>query len=203
MIPSPKPFFRRFLVQLSRADARHRKPVNRLFKQYKCPDLSPCGFLTFLLSVGIELTENQCQSVCVCDMCALLLRPGTTSPLGSGQVPSIQILTLFVHYWWWFASAVSSKHRRSATTVNRSGMYNDAHVICSQPISIYNLKYATGSAQCCYYPSSQPKEGPNCKVNQMFLFRAVSWMLFGRLFHLETKSAGSDSAVKAVTASCC
>ena len=63
MIPSHKPFFRLFFVQLSRADARHSRPVNRLFKQYKCAGLSPCGFLTFLLSVGIELTENQCESV--------------------------------------------------------------------------------------------------------------------------------------------
>ena len=32
---------------------------------YKFADSPPCRSLTFLLDVGIELTANQCQSVCV------------------------------------------------------------------------------------------------------------------------------------------
>ena len=36
--------FCRFLMQLSRADVRHRRHVNSLFKQYKCADLFTLRF---------------------------------------------------------------------------------------------------------------------------------------------------------------
>ena len=41
------------------------RQVNNLLNMSVALTFSPCVSLTFLLSLGIELTENQCQSVCV------------------------------------------------------------------------------------------------------------------------------------------
>ena len=68
--------FCRSLMQLNCAEARHRRPVNSCSNNTSALTFSPCVSLTFLLNVGTEFTEYQCQNVfevCVFVVCALLI----------------------------------------------------------------------------------------------------------------------------------
>ena len=63
---------------LSSADMRNSLCSNT----YNFLDLSPCRSIAFLLTVGIELTANQCQSVCVKATLAIC-QSSSTPPLTS------------------------------------------------------------------------------------------------------------------------